>query len=78
MKKIVLFIIRVYGVLISPLFVLSLGHACRYSPTCSLYTYSAIEKYGVLKGGKLGLNRIRTCHPFSKRGFYDPLPEKLV
>jgi len=45
---------------------------CRFTPTCSQYTYQAVEKYGVLKGLFLGLKRITRCHPFSKGG-YDPL-----
>lgn len=46
---------------------------CRFKPTCSEYTYHAVEKYGVLKGLWLGLARIFRCHPFSKGGF-DPVP----
>jgi len=46
--------------------------ACRYSPTCSDYTYQAIEKYGVVKGTILGLKRIIRCHPWAKGG-YDPV-----
>ena len=45
---------------------------CIYTPTCSEYTYQAVEKYGVLKGVLLGLMRILRCHPFH-RGGYDPL-----
>lgn len=45
---------------------------CKYEPTCSRYTYQAIEKYGVFKGGLLGLKRISRCHPWAKGG-YDPL-----
>ena len=45
---------------------------CRFEPTCSQYTYQAVEKYGVIKGLVLGLKRIIRCHPFSKGGF-DPL-----
>jgi putative membrane protein insertion efficiency factor len=45
---------------------------CRFVPTCSEYTYQAVEKYGVVKGLFLGLKRIIRCHPFSKGG-YDPL-----
>jgi len=45
---------------------------CRFTPTCSQYTYQAVEKYGVVKGLFLGLKRIIRCHPFSKGG-YDPV-----
>ncbi|NQU77491.1 membrane protein insertion efficiency factor YidD [Candidatus Falkowbacteria bacterium] len=45
---------------------------CKFHPTCSEYTYQAIEKYGLIKGGLKGLKRIIRCHPFSKGGF-DPL-----
>jgi putative membrane protein insertion efficiency factor len=46
---------------------------CRFEPTCSIYTYQAIEKYGLLKGGALGLKRILRCNPFFPHGL-DPLP----
>ncbi|MDO8497389.1 MAG: membrane protein insertion efficiency factor YidD [bacterium] len=46
---------------------------CRFSPTCSEYTYQAVEKYGSAKGLWLGLKRILRCHPWSKGG-YEPVP----
>ena len=46
---------------------------CRFTPTCSHYTYQAVEKYGVLKGLYLGFKRILRCNPLFKGGF-DPLP----
>ncbi len=41
---------------------------CRYHPTCSEYTYQAIEKYGLARGGLRGLRRILRCHPWAKGG----------
>jgi putative membrane protein insertion efficiency factor len=46
---------------------------CRFYPTCSHYTYQAIAKYGIIKGGALGFWRLLRCQPFSPGG-YDPVP----
>lgn len=70
-KKLFLILIRFYQAAISP----HLGPKCKYSPTCSEYTYEAIERFGALKGGLMGLWRILRCNPWSKGG-YDPVPEK--
>mgnify|MGYP000233531534 FL=1 len=70
MKRAMLALIRFYQRQISPWF----PRRCRFSPTCSQYALEAIEKYGALKGGWLALRRICRCHPFSKRGPYDPVP----
>ncbi|HHV81064.1 MAG TPA: membrane protein insertion efficiency factor YidD [bacterium] len=61
-------LIGFYKIFISPL----LGRNCRFYPTCSDYTYQAIEKYGLIKGVYLGLKRILRCNPFNPGG-YDPL-----
>ena len=46
---------------------------CRFHPTCSQYMKEAVIKYGIFKGGFLGVKRILRCHPFNKGG-YDPVP----
>lgn len=73
MKKIViapfLFLIFVYKNFISPLTPAS----CRFQPTCSSYTQEALKKHGLIKGGKLAIKRIFSCHPWGKSGF-DPVP----
>ncbi|MCL2200575.1 MAG: membrane protein insertion efficiency factor YidD [Oscillospiraceae bacterium] len=68
-KRALIAVIRFYRRNISPLS----PPNCRYMPTCSAYTLQAVEKYGALKGGWLGLRRILRCHPFRKGG-YDPVP----
>ena len=68
-QKISIGLIRFYQRYISPL----TGPTCRFHPTCSHYTLQAIEKYGTLKGGWLGLRRILRCHPFHPGG-HDPVP----
>jgi uncharacterized protein len=69
MIRVCRFLIRCYRASISPL----LGPRCRYVPSCSHYTEEAIERFGVLRGGLLGLWRILRCHPFA-RGGVDPVP----
>lgn len=46
---------------------------CRFYPTCSHYGYTAIYKYGVLKGGWMAFTRVLRCNPFNPGG-YDPVP----
>lgn len=52
-----------------------LGKNCRFVPTCSHYTYEAIQIHGFLKGSFLGIKRILKCHPFHAV-MYDPVPDK--
>ncbi|MDA9893723.1 membrane protein insertion efficiency factor YidD [Flavobacteriaceae bacterium] len=73
MKKILIYpfvlLIKGYQSFISPL----LPPSCRYQPTCSQYTLESLRKYGLLKGGILGIKRISKCHPWGGSG-YDPIP----
>ncbi len=68
MKNILLLIIKAYQKYISPMF----PPHCRFDPTCSEYSYQALEKYGFLKGFRLSIVRISKCHPFHVGG-YDPV-----
>jgi len=68
MRQLVITLLRFYKLFISPW----LPSACRFYPTCSDYTRQAVEKYGVLRGGWLGLKRLSRCHPFREGGF-DPV-----
>ena len=69
--------IRLYQTFISPdhggilKFFKPLG-ACRFHPTCSEYSYQAIEKYGIIKGSWLSFKRVLRCNPFNPGG-NDPL-----
>ena len=62
-------IIKLYQLIISPL----IGSNCRYTPSCSTYSIDALKKHGLMKGGKLSIKRILSCHPFGKSG-HDPVP----
>jgi putative membrane protein insertion efficiency factor len=46
----------------------SRGENCRFIPSCSEYTYEAVDKYGVIKGLWLGFKRVLKCHPGSGKG----------
>lgn len=78
MKKFLLAAIRFYQKYLSldtgwarALFITD--RVCRFTPTCSEYSYQAIEKYGIIQGLWLSFCRIVRCHPFSKGG-PDPIP----
>jgi putative membrane protein insertion efficiency factor len=69
MKYVGMALIRLYQMTLSK----ALPPSCRFEPSCSHYTYQAIEKYGLIKGSWLGFRRILRCNPFNPGG-YDPVP----
>jgi len=69
MKSIALGLIRFYQLTVSQV----TSPSCRFVPSCSQYTFEAIEKYGLLRGGWKGVKRLLRCHPFNSGGL-DPVP----
>lgn len=73
-KSIIVFpfilLIRIYQYVISP----AMGPKCRYTPSCSQYAVTALQKHGILKGGWLAIRRISSCRPGGGEG-YDPVPD---
>jgi putative membrane protein insertion efficiency factor len=70
MKAILLGIIRLYQMTLSR----ALAPTCRFTPSCSQYSFEAIDRYGALRGGWMAVKRISRCHPFNPGG-YDPVPD---
>lgn len=61
--------VRAYQILISPL----LPPTCRFTPSCSSYAITSLQRYGLFKGGWLALRRVGRCHPWNPGG-HDPVP----
>ena len=71
MKRVLIFLIKGYKKVISPI----LPNSCRFTPTCSQYAIEALEIHGAFFGSILAIKRILRCNPFCKGG-HDPVPPK--
>ncbi len=71
------FLVRLYRLILSPAKVFVFGETgrCRYTPSCSAYALEAIKTHGALAGTGLALKRIGRCHPWGGCG-HDPVPPK--
>lgn len=69
-KKFCLWLLIWYKRVLSPI----TGRHCAYTPTCSMYSYDAISKYGAVVGVVMTALRLLRCNPFFKGGF-DPVKE---
>ena len=71
MSNILVGLIRLYQRYVSVL----LPPTCRFEPTCSNYSTTAIERFGPVRGVLMGVWRILRCHPFHPGGL-DPVPRR--
>ena len=63
-RKLLIFFIKMYQQLISGFF----PAQCRFYPSCSSYSISAIQHKGIAEGIGLSLKRILKCHPWHPGG----------
>jgi uncharacterized protein len=68
-KAVLIGLVKAYRLLLSPW----LGSACRFEPTCSAYSLSALQLHGAAAGSYLTLARLGRCHPWCAGGL-DPVP----
>ncbi|MDH5515607.1 MAG: membrane protein insertion efficiency factor YidD [Gammaproteobacteria bacterium] len=71
MRWAIIKLIRGYQYLLSPW----LGNHCRFYPSCSSYAITAVERFGVLRGGAMAAGRLLRCHPWSAGGI-DEVPHQ--
>ncbi|RYG14746.1 MAG: membrane protein insertion efficiency factor YidD [Burkholderiales bacterium] len=69
MRGLLIGLVKGYRLLLSPW----LGSACRFEPTCSVYSIQALEQHGAAAGTYLTLARLVRCHPWCDGG-HDPVP----
>jgi uncharacterized protein len=69
--RIGLLALRFYKAYLSILF----AGQCRFVPSCSQFSYEAVERFGLARGSWLTLKRLLRCHPFSRKFGYDPVPD---
>jgi putative membrane protein insertion efficiency factor len=69
MRRLLIGLVKGYRLFLSPW----LGSACRFTPTCSVYSIQALELHGATVGTYLTAARLARCHPWCKGG-HDPVP----
>ncbi|ROR49133.1 membrane protein insertion efficiency factor YidD [Diaphorobacter sp. C33] len=72
MRALLMGLVRGYRLLLSPW----IGSACRFEPTCSVYSLQALEQHGAAAGSHLTVRRLARCHPWCEGGL-DPVPQEL-
>ena len=56
--------VRFYQRFVSP----AIPRRCKYHPSCSQYSVTAIRRYGILRGLVLSAWRLLRCNPWSHGG----------
>lgn len=64
-------LVVIYRKLISPL----LPPSCRFTPSCSQYALTALQRFGPIKGTWLTIRRLGRCNPWNPGGV-DHVPER--
>ena len=64
MKYLAIGAVRLYQLLLSPLF----AGSCKFHPSCSEYAIDALRRYGFLRGSVLAGWRLLRCNPWSDGG----------
>jgi uncharacterized protein len=67
---------RLYKSLVSPLIHALSPSQCLYLPTCSEYAYTAVSRFGIVRGSWFAARRLARCHPWGKGGL-DPVPDAV-
>lgn len=68
-KYIAISFVALFKFCISPF----IPHACKFQPTCSVYSSGCFAEWGFFIGMKLTISRLFRCNSFSKGGT-DPVP----
>lgn len=66
-QQALILLVKGYRLLLKPW----LGQACRFEPTCSQYSLTALERHGAVIGASLTAGRLLRCHPWCHGGFDD-------
>ena len=72
LARVLLVLVRAYQRWISPV----RPPACRFTPSCSAYAVTAVERFGALRGGWLTTRRLLRCGPWHPGG-HDPVPSAV-
>lgn len=67
-----IWLIRGYQLVLSPMH----PPSCRFYPSCSAYAVTAIERFGLFRGGWLAVRRLLRCHPWNPGGV-DHVPQDV-